>query len=36
MPECEQIFLDKCNEEYNFANMPEYVWNITCLNKSKF
>ena len=27
--QCEQICLDMCN----FANMPEYAWNIRCLNK---
>ena len=34
--QCAQIFLDTCNQECNFVNMPEYAWNITYLNKSKF
>ena len=27
--QCGQICLDMCN----FVNIPEYAWNITCLNK---
>ena len=30
--QCGQICLDMCN----FVNMPEYAWNITCLNKPEF
>ena len=29
VPKCGQVFLDM----YNFVIMPEYAWNITCLNK---
>ena len=29
------LFLDKCNQECNFVNMPEYARNIRCLNKPK-
>ena len=30
--QCGQICLDI----YNFVNMPEYAWNITCVNKPEF
>ena len=36
MSKCVQILLDKCKQEFNFVNMSELPWNITCLNRITF